>query len=783
MLRWSIYFLTLILTLADFGELQSQEKYHIAIINDDETGFAPIFRDQIQREISDLLGPRTDLRFSNYYLNNNEVASQEMIEGLYEKGDIDIILGTGLIASSYLAHREPYSIPTISGVVVDRALLNLPFDNNGASGVDNYTYIQTPFDVEKDLKTFSTLYPFQHLGILLDTDVDRMDNVLKDYFRERLPEDITFELLQYDRSLDEMLEVIGDQYDALYILAFANEDEDQVKSFYHELNHRKIPTFSLTGREQVRLGAMAGLAPSDYVLSLIRRMALNVMYIYEGQNPSGLSTSLLKKGEDFVINMQTLKHLDIYPDFDLLNQAILLDLEVTEGDQSWSISSYIYEALKTNLNFLSVQQEPLIADQDVTIAKSNLKPQLEVGTVASIIDPTRVDLSMGQAADVSWLANATLNQVIYNEPAMANVAIQKLLRRQQDEIVRQSELDVILDAATAYLTYLQAQRIVRIQNENVDVTNQNLNISESKEALGYSGISDVYRLQTQLSQNVIDLNQAVSNLNQARIRMNQLVNRQQREEFNIEDIDNGTALTMAANPTLATLINNQRDLNKLTDFFVQRCFEKLPELKQLEYAIQAQDRSLLSSRRSLFLPKVNLQATADQPIQYFGTSVGPGGTSFLTKDLQWGITAQAAIPIFQGGFRKATIQKDQVSLEQLRLQEQDLKNVLELQLRSSMEILSASFQKVALSREAADYSIKNFNIIQDLYRQGQANIITLIDAQNASLIAELNANNALYQLVIDFLSVERATGGFYFLMEGDEKTEFERELMNAILSN
>ena len=183
-----------------------------------------------------------------------------------------------------------------------------------------------------------------------------------------------------------------------------------------------------------------------------------------------------------------------------------------------------------------------------------------------------------------------------------------------------------LDSLKEEFTYLQAQSIVRIQNENVEVTNQNLNISESKEELGYSGKSDVYRLRTQLSQNVIDLNIAVSNFNQARININRIINRDQTEEFSVTAIDTATsAFSLGANPELEKLINNQRDLDKLTDFFVARAFENLPELKQIEYGLEAQERSLLSNRRSLYQPQVALQGTADQPIEYFGAASPPPG--------------------------------------------------------------------------------------------------------------------------------------------------------------
>lgn len=775
-----LYFILVFVSFPCFA--QNNSPLQIALINDSNVGFSVEFENTIKSEISDLLSSRTDLTFESYYLRTNAEQSFEMIEQIYEAGETDIVIGIGLVSSVFLSRRDSYPIPTISNVVIDRELLGLPITEDAASGIHNYTYIQSPFDVKKDLEIFYELTPYKKLGLLLDANVGQLSGFLRDYFEERVPDDVAFEIVNFEETPSETAQSIGDHYDALYILSFGRYTESETRDFFHELNHLGIPTFSLTGRDQVRLGAMAGMAPPNYILSMIRRLAVDVMKIAEGINASELPVTLETSGEDFVINMQTLKHLKLNPDFDLLNQAILLDLEVTEGEQTWSLESLIYESLKTNLGLIASRQEVALAEQDVKIASSNLLPDLSVSSSATLIDQNRVDNSNGQAATLSWLANATLTQAIYNEPALANVAIQKILKESQDEFLQQAELDVILETAAAFLSYLQAKSIVRIQNENVDVTHQNLNISESKAALGYSAMSEVYRWRTQLAQNIIDLNIAISNLNQARININRIINRDQREEFNVVDIDLVNSLLLGAHPELENRIRNQRDLDRLTDFFVIRCFEYLPELKQLGYSLEAQERSLLSSQRSLYVPKLNLQASADQPVEYFGASTPLSGFPGLTKDLQWAVTAQVTLPIFQGGFRKANIQRDKISIDRVRAQQKDLTNSLEAQLRSNMQILSASYQQVELSNQAADYSNKNFEIIQDLYRQGQTNIITLVDAQNASLTSELNANNAVYQLLIDYLTVERSIGTFYFLMTEEEKSEFIRALMDAVLT-
>ena len=479
--------------------------------------------------------------------------------------------------------------------------------------------------------------------------------------------------------------------------------------------------------------------------------------------------------------MNSLQRLNVFPDFDLMNTAILLNLEEVDSDLEWSIQSLIYESLRTNLNLQAASKDVLIAAEDIKIAQSNLRPQADVSSSAVWIDPTRVDNSFGNAADLSWTANASINQLIYSEPALANVAIQKLTRDSENARLREVELDLILETAQAYLSYLEAKTLVKIRNQNVEVTSANLDISRSKERLGYTGISDVYRLESELAQNVIDLNDALSLLNQTRININRIINHPMDEEFLTVDVQQNDLVSIAGEPRMEGMVQNHLELARLTDFLVSETFRNSPELSQIDLALQSLNRLLLSNERRFYLPEVGLNGSWDQPIHYVGAAEPFPGTMGLTKDPQLTVGAKISLPILQGGYRKYQVQRNKVSISQLRDQEADLKNSLEAALRQSMEILSASFQKVDLSKSSAKSALENFKIIQDLYRQGEVEIITLIDAQNSVLAAELSANNAVYNFISNFLTVERVTGKFYFLMSTQEKDEFVTNMYNAII--
>ena len=64
---------------------------------------------------------------------------------------------------------------------------------------------------------------------------------------------------------------------------------------------------------------------------------------------------------------------------------------------------------------------------------------------------------------------------------------------------------------------------------------------------------------------------------------------------------------------------------------------------------------------------------------------------------------------------------------------------------------------------------KNYEIVQDAYSAGQANVTTLIDAQNNALATELQSNNAVYTFIQDFLNLERSIGYFQFFGDASRK--------------
>ena len=250
--------------------------------------------------------------------------------------------------------------------------------------------------------------------------------------------------------------------------------------------------------------------------------------------------------------------------------------------------------------------------------------------------------------------------------------------------------------------------------------------------------------------------------------MNQLLNRPINEPFSVQEENLEDQMLIVTSGRLEA-INDYGQLDKFTNFIVEYAQERLPELEFLDNNISLQERLKLSNERAFYLPTVALSGSANRVFDKYDVP-----EVFEPKDnvTTWNLGVGVSYPIFQGNLRRKQLEQADLTLQQLNLTRNNIQNQLELGIRSNMETIYVSFSRMDLSREAANAATKNFDIVRDAYNQGQANITTLIDAQNNTLQAELNANNAVYSFILDFLRLERSIGFFYFLASEEEKTDF-----------
>ena len=141
-------------------------------------------------------------------------------------------------------------------------------------------------------------------------------------------------------------------------------------------------------------------------------------------------------------------------------------------------------------------------------------------------------------------------------------------------------------------------------------------------------------------------------------------------------------------------------------------------------------------------------------------------------DTFWNVALNLSFPLFSGGEKFANRTKVSEELEQLRLEYQSVAEKIEQNIRSALYIANASYAAITQTHLSAQAARKSLNVVQDAYARGVISILDLLDAQNTTLIAEQLASNAVYDFVIDLMTVERSVGKLYLLLDEQEAGEF-----------
>lgn len=734
-----------------------------------------MYHRQTIKEINTLLKNRVDVEYVRVEIGpDQEAGANYIISGIMEEDSIDCVIGIGIAQSELLIRLGQYSKPTIAATILDYRLQGLPLNSDGASGVRNLNYIQSPFDIEKDLKTFKTLYDYKHLAVLLPAGETIMFDTLSTYFSkamETVSPASKISVVKIDpENIEKSVADIPPGSDAVYILPlYLEERPDRTEELIRAINERKLPSFALMGERHVRMGAMASIASEQNLNAMTRRIAINVLEILDGRDAGSLPVIVTAYSDNFVVNVETLRRIECYPEWKALEAARLLNLDKLRQGPEIELKSVILEALERNLDLQMEKADTQLQAGQVDVTRSALLPQLHLSSGVTHVDKHRVETSGTIGARTTWSASAGFSQILFSDDLLTDYAIQKILLESQKYQEKAVLLDTVIIAAQAYIDYLSARSNQAIQNQNLEVTRKNLDIARNKAAVGAVDKSEVNRWESEKARNQIRLNDAYRDLQLAGMAMNQVLGRKINQEFTPVDIEPETAIElMVTDPEVYQLVGNHKQLERFSDFLLREADKNLPELKQVEQSLRLEERRLINRRRALYLPDVTLTGSADKIFaEYDAVNKTPSDL-----DHPWSVSVVASWPLFAGGVRKKELALSRISLHRIRMEQKDLRIRLHLNVRSGLETAAVSAREIELAESARVSAKKSFEIIQAGYAQGRNSVTDLVDAQNAMLTSELNATLSRYQFVIDFLALERSIGRFHFLDSPEQKKQF-----------
>ncbi len=478
----------------------------------------------------------------------------------------------------------------------------------------------------------------------------------------------------------------------------------------------------------------------------------------------------------------------------LASETLLVSVAVSDTDanggetnegETLSLVEAVHRGIENNLRLLASLTRIEAAEGETELARAARLPQIGFQASQQAIDADRADASNGRFPEYQTFAAISLQQLIYSDDVAAAHQIRSILEDAAGDEYEARLQDTVLNVATSYLSVLRADSLVAVFENDLKLTESNLERANIRLSYGVANKSEVYRWETRLASSQGQLVNAIASAASARVNLNKVLNQPLDERQMLAKPELGDKKFLLSDQDLLQALQNPENKTPGFEFWQDIALENAPELALAQRQLSVSERTLLAAQRTITRPTVSLAGDYRVRVAKGGAGVeqldftipGTGEQIGGTMDeIEWNFQLAADIDLYAGGGNLATIQTAAADVGESRLLLDETRLNIRAQLLSQYYIMLAALQNIEYSRLASDAGAKNLDLVVESYASGVVTIIDLLDAQLAALRAALDAANAEYDFLIEYFRLQRIAGKFDLLMDPADRDRMRQDL-------
>jgi outer membrane protein TolC len=739
-------------------------------------GPSPVFdgvTEDLAREIRTQLSDRFDVVLVPPDFEGDWTAEgvERQLEAAYSDPEISVVFGFGYLAVRAVAARKILPKPTILPFVIDAQRQGLP-RRGDVSGKRNLSYISEEFDITDEADWLTKVAGSKHIVFLAEESQREMLSTVTG------ADELTTAIAE--PTVEALLAAIPNAADGLIISPMRQLTLADRELLLDGITKRRLPNIAV-GPRWLDQGAMMSIRSRNNSARRAQRAALNLDLILEGRPAAQIHVNFEERRE-LLFNMEAARAVGVRPSFEVLLEADMIHEEEAAEENRIHMRFAMKEAVERNLDLLVSEKFVEAGEEGVKVDRGPLLPQgqLQVGVVYQ--DPDRIFIG-GQVAEWQASTLARASQSLYSEQAWTRFKARKLRQEGREYGYFTDVLDIMLSSAVAYVGVLRAQAGERIQRRNIQLTREYLELARLRLEVGVANASELYRWQVTLADNQAAVVDARAFVGQTKIELNRVLNR--RSERPIAPIDlpvDDADRTLAPEDPIGKYMKDPWSFEQLREFMVQEGLRNSPEARQIEARKAAEQRIKEGRARQLWLPDFFAEGGVQHDFWRDGEGADAPSPFPQPDKFGWDVGLFLAIPLSRGGSGVADMRRSAYLLERLMAEFDRVEQNIDTGVRTELYSAAAAMASVGLTRKAAEAAANNLELVTDLYRRGKVDIITLVDAQTQSLVADLAAADAVYDYVLALLFVNREAGHFRNLDTDEAKQDFSRRLNEFVLA-
>ena len=432
------------------------------------------------------------------------------------------------------------------------------------------------------------------------------------------------------------------------------------------------------------------------------------------------------------------------------------NIYISGQSQNWTLIQCVDTALKNNLTIQQSNNTINVNKITLSQSKSNLLPSLNGGLGQSY------DLKKANNSNASLSASVT----IFNGFQNKNTIKQNELNYQASKYDMEAQKnDIVLNVIDAYLQILYAEELVKNAKSQVDAIKLQMSEIEQFVNVGKKSESDLLQIKSELASDKLTYINAEGQLNSAKLNLQQIMNIRILKTFNIE-----YPLTIEPKTDELSEVENIYNL----------ALKLQPVIKSYELKTQSSAYGLKIAKGSVY-PRLTLngnlgtnylssakitETTYQNGIQDIGylqsnpNEIVMGDVSVpvynylnysfdkqLKDNFSKSLSLSLSIPIFNNGQVKNNIKKQEITLKNTLLEEQNAKNDLRKKIEQAYIDVENSIAKYNATKEQDNASLASYENAKAKYDNGMMSMSELLLELNKSTKAKSENIQARYELI------------------------------------
>ncbi|RWM30108.1 TolC family outer membrane protein [Mesorhizobium sp.] len=396
-----------------------------------------------------------------------------------------------------------------------------------------------------------------------------------------------------------------------------------------------------------------------------------------------------------------------------------------------TITGALAKAYQYNSQLNSARAGVRVTDEGVAIAKSGWRPTV---TGSGSIDYTNTHGQGISRRITTGSFGVQINQTLFDGfQTKNNVAAAESQVRASVESLRNTEENILFNAASAYMDVIRDRQIAVLTEQNLQFLTEQARAARSRFEVGEGTRTDVAQADASRATAVAQLSAARATALASAATYHQIVG------------DEPGKLKAAA------------PVGKLLPGSIDSAFTiaaaEHPAILATEHLVDAAAFSVKSAEGAL-LPQVSASAGISDNYSHSVPDItGTNGTSTSAN-----IGATLTIPIYSGGRTSAIVRQNKESLSQARIEVDVSRDQVRQAVASAWTQYTAARESVDANRQVIAAAQLALNGVIEERNVGQRTTLDVLNAQNAVITAKINQANSEHDVVVASYAILSAVG-------------------------